>query len=380
MTLQKLKKTLNWTGFEGREILLEDYYLYVDNIGSNDMSIQGKTYTPTKGDRIHFLPDCTVPRMKVKGYCDKYQISICKHIKDASAVFFGPESIDDLFDHRTSDYAIPIEKFREFLSLIYGVGDLHILRAQSKLAQIDADFIMCDSSVIDYLQGTESVPWGRFATALMKEEDFEDTFDHRHLKNFQSYQHLQAMLNPTSIFVEQDIILREINNIVMTQDMYTSVCSMFDSEDTSNHIIAMETMANCDYEKSCVYILLLMDKYKSQINNSKTRDHVNFKSLMKFFGMKSYDISSLDLDKLIMRLRDKGLLTTSNLKLLMPIATSNISTSIDSDVFEVTGIRLSKEYQDCVIDDVILEESDPEIEQAVDQLVPQTEDAHFNQI
>ena len=87
----------------------------------------------------------------------------------------------------------------------------------------------------------------------------------------------------------------------MTQTEYGSISRLFESSDVSNHKIAMEMMANCDYEQSCLYLLLLIKDYGRKMDQLNNKNHVNFKALTKFFEIQnlSYFNEALTLDVLI---------------------------------------------------------------------------------
>ena len=60
----------------------------------------------------------------------------------------------------------------------------------------------------------------------------------------------------------QNNILRLINDsVILNNDSYDELTKILDSNDDHNIKLAMELIANCDYEKSAVYILLLFKYY-----------------------------------------------------------------------------------------------------------------------
>jgi hypothetical protein len=70
------------------------------------------------------------------------------------------------------------------------------------------------------------------------------------------------------------------DNIVIDDDQYDLLRNMFSSEDTSNHKLAMEVMANCNYEKSKNYLFILRVEFR----NLMSYGNENFKFLMKYLG------------------------------------------------------------------------------------------------
>ena len=62
---------------------------------------------------------------------------------------------------------------------------------------------------------------------------------------------------------------------------------MFNSSDRDNHVMAMEIMANCNYEDSMLYLNMLFFHHDYHINGVRSRNHVNFKSLKNYMGIGS---------------------------------------------------------------------------------------------
>ena len=46
-----------------------------------------KVYTPQKNDKLYLFPECTIPRFKLKPFCDKYNVSIIRDINKANILF-----------------------------------------------------------------------------------------------------------------------------------------------------------------------------------------------------------------------------------------------------------------------------------------------------
>ena len=120
---------------------------------------------------------------------------------------------------------------------------------------------------------------------------------------------------------------------------------MFDSSDTDNHVLAMEIMANSKYEDSVLYLLMLISENAYKINNSNTRNHVNFKSMLTYFNWQPRDVNHQTTDSIIEMIDKKGLLTVEMIKRLYQEYSDDIIRNIHyDDVFEVKEITIKKEY------------------------------------
>jgi hypothetical protein len=158
----------------------------------------------------------------------------------------------------------------------------------------------------------------------------------------------------------QDEILRRINiGNVMGEKEYVSIQRMLKSTDRENLKLGMEAMANCDYEKSCVYLLLLMKDYGDKMYGSPTSSHVNFKSLLKFFSVTN--INNFDLDDVIRTLLSRKLLNRANLDRLMPLAIEQMKENADTDYFLPADVAMTDEIKQGLSENILDRDCNVEI-------------------
>jgi hypothetical protein len=137
----------------------------------------------------------------------------------------------------------------------------------------------------------------------------------------------------------------EFNNLigdtVIDRDAFDSIRTMLKSMDKDNHLVAMTIMAGCNYEKSFVYLALLLEEFGSNtIYNQKYRTSVAFKSLLNWLGYSKY---RWDKDAILDVSIEKGLLTQ---ELLDTIKASILEESRTfSSNYEVVDVRLTAEVQ-----------------------------------
>jgi hypothetical protein len=122
---------------------------------------------------------------------------------------------------------------------------------------------------------------------------------------------------------------------------------MFESSDSDNHILAMEIMANAHYEKSVLYLQMLLSDYNYQISNSHTKNHVNFKSMLSYFDWAPRNLGTRSAEQIIKIIDEKGLLTVDMIKRLFAEYTTSIYGNINySNIFEVKEFTIKQEYLD----------------------------------
>ena len=122
---------------------------------------------------------------------------------------------------------------------------------------------------------------------------------------------------------------------------------MFQSTDNDNHILAMEIMANSHYEKSVLYLLMLIADFNGIISNTHTKNHVNFKSMLAYFNWIPRNVCHQDSEDIIKIIDGKGLLTLDMIQVLYKEYTNDIHRNIAYDeVFEIKEVTIKQDYLD----------------------------------
>jgi len=302
-------------------------------------------YKPMLGDNLYFSKDCSVPRFKLKSFCEKHQVKITTNNDKANIVFISEKFIDEYTDSdwgSTTDYT----DFITFANLVFPKNKA-ILTFINQTSNLNLDNV--SSSVTTKIKFNSYRIKNSFANT--KNINLKASINH-HDKycSIDNYDTVNKMLNGKKVY-NQNNILRLINDsVILNKDSYDELNKILDSNDDHNIKLAMELIANCDYEKSAVYILLLFKSYGEKMWNSGNRAHVNFKALTSFFNLSSkYDMSRLCLDDLIVCLKERNLLSEENKSILMPIAFEEMQNNNRFDHFKITDIKFDN--NDTVIDD-----------------------------
>jgi hypothetical protein len=104
----------------------------------------------------------------------------------------------------------------------------------------------------------------------------------------------------------------------------------------------MEIMANSRYKESLLFIHLLFKEFYHKMADSRTKDHVNFKSLLSYLQKDRYTLQST-LDSIVKSMMDKGVLTVEAVNYLLTKYSGEVLSKGDSAVFKVKNITLSYE-------------------------------------
>jgi hypothetical protein len=98
-------------------------------------------------------------------------------------------------------------------------------------------------------------------------------------------------------------------------------------------------MANCNYKESAVFLLLLFKEHHfvSKMYYSKTKNHVNFKSLLNFFNL-SLHRNNLDFDNIIEKLIALDVMNNYNINILLPLINQEAINNLPSKYFKFSSI------------------------------------------
>lgn len=320
--------------------------LYEAKSNKNSSDYVKGTYTPKAGDKLFFTKDCTVPRFKVKSLCEKHKISITRDRTKADAVFISERFLDVYIDTNwvyhcsTNAFEVHLKK----TPYAYNVKVMEMLKfiKENNIDKICIEYRVKNSFDINGFELETSSDHIRFCT--------QENFDI-----------LRDLFTSKNTHIQDDILKILNEGVIIDKEMYKQIGTMIESSDNSNIKMAMEIMANSDYEKSAPYILLLFKNYGYSLWDSGFRNHVNFKSLVEFFdlsGRRGYN--QLDLDEIVDKLKNKNLLTEENIAIFMPLAYDEIKQRASYDHFKVSKIDFIENPEEENDEEILnIEDEDP---------------------
>ena len=300
--------------------------------GKDLLNVIKGPYVPQKGDKIYFLPEVSVPRVKFKNVSVEYGI---KTVRDAlqANVFFG---CSKSIHHMTNSewlYKVPTSEFKEFVELIDHRLDQHTKdKIETALEFYDNEVVAISWNIMNNLTG--ALPVHHCSRHSLKLIIIDDNFK-------EEYEHLQSL----TIYDESSVIdiLNGEDATVIDKVMFEHLCDMFKSSDSDNHVLAMEIMANSKYTESLVYLELLFTFHAGRIIDSHTKNHVNFKSLVSYLG-KNMRILYTDVDDVVTSLIAKDQFTPDKLEIVMEYLSEHIQNTGDSKFFTVKTITVHPDH------------------------------------
>jgi len=227
-----------------------------------------KGYAKSDDDVLYVCPGTVLPRFKLR---DKFKLT--NKIEKATVVFI-PTNIKAFSN--SSCYEYSDADVRSFASAVYG--------AESP------KFKLINSLINSYnYVGSWDENW-------YEVRNFNNTIiqfgTHRMSYNYINIYTLsdavKNVLNKATcpVYAEDELVpyLNE-DSYVIDHERYNEMKAMFNTADKDTIILGMELLANTDYDKSLIYILLLLKEFGHKFYSKKQVDHVNFKALLNYIGV-----------------------------------------------------------------------------------------------
>jgi len=334
-------------------------------------------YEPTIGDKLFFAKSVNIPRVKLKNLTKDYKIKATTKIEDANAVFISSNTTAKYTDSNWH-YNVKTEKFKEFFQGAVDGGyidNYYADKVNTALEFYESEYIAIDYNTKSVLEDIH-IPF-----RLTEDVSFaSQRLQYIHPDYLESY---KDILNFTGPIYDESELLKYLNGsdaLAIEENMYESLCEMFDSSDRDNHTLAMEIMANSQFEDSVLYLGLLFNKYYNRIQDSRSKSHVNFKSLLALMDIRS-NYFHLDIDEIIERLKKHGKLTKESVDIILKKLGDKIIDGGDSTYFKIKTITMTEEmlavlnlnYEYSLHGDFTPQS--PEIEEVVEETVSLEEEA-----
>jgi len=287
---------------------------------------------------IYFAPKCSIPRDKAKPFLEEKKIKTVRDRDTADIIIAGTDSIEAGLDSKHLYYV----KTSDIIPFANGFkigGNVHNITEQ--LATYTGKHVIVDRSAVGtfYVSSHAHPLKTLYGTALQgksfRSGDYYGEYITTVIDDF-----LLNSSNLSNVY-SQEVFNNLIGDTVIDRDAFESLRTMLTSMDKDNHLVAMTIMAGCNYEKSFVYLALLLEEFgRNAIYNHKYRNTVGFKSLTNWLGYNKY---RWDKDAILDVSIDKGLLTQELLDTIKASILNEARTF--SSNYEVVEVRLIADVQ-----------------------------------
>jgi len=294
--------------------------------------VNSKGYVPKQGDMIYLLPGVNIPRVKLKDLTLNLGIRVVRDPAKANVIFSGKSSMGKMTGsnwYYIADAEVILNNVKEICKDEYYIEKLETALHASGCTKICSDW----SDMRNCLARNAHNHYNS-GYIYAVDEEHSDTYN---------------AIQGKPIYNETELItnINGDDSTIIDEEVFQQLKNMFESSDNDNHVLAMEIMANSHYEKSVLYLQMLLSNYSHEISNSHTRNHVNFKSMLSYFNWLPRDIGNRNAETIVKIIDDKGLLTVDMIKRLYKEYTYSIHGGINYDhVFEVKEVTIKQEYLD----------------------------------
>lgn len=296
------------------------------------LNIVKTPYAPQQGDKIYFLPEVSVPRVKFKNVSVEYGIKTVRNIKEANVFFGCSKSVHHMTINKWA-YRLPTSELKEFIQLIDHRLDGHTKdKIETALEFYENEEVAISWTIMNNIGG--AIADNHCSKYSQRVVIIDDDYK-------EEYEHLQSL----TIYDESCVIdiLNGEDATVIDEGMFEHLSEMFKSSDTDNHVLAMEIMANSKYTESLVYLELLFNAHAHRITDIHSKNHVNFKSLISYLGKNMRSLYT-DLDDIGDSLVNKGQFTVDKVEIIMEHLSEYIQNNGGSKYFTVKTITVHPDY------------------------------------
>lgn len=141
---------------------------------------------------------------------------------------------------------------------------------------------------------------------------------------------------------DESTILKLMGETIIDLDGYKSMCSMMESSDKGNHNIVMTILANCNYERSIGYIMMLLFKYGYRMWDNSLRNSVAFKGVISYVGLNAYKLN-YNYGHVLRVCSEKGILTQDMIDIIYAEGLNEIS--YDENELTITSYDFNPEVK-----------------------------------
>jgi hypothetical protein len=223
----------------------------------------------------------------------------------------------------------------QFFELVKDRMDQYdVEKTETALEYYTEEFVALDSNLIQIINEEESIitddDFGYSQNLMTVKEEYQDLYNH--IKD-------KVILDEASVIN----VLNGEDATEIDEAMYNHLSEMLESSDTDNHVLAMEIMANSKYVESLIYLELLFYKYSYNISMSKTKTHVNFKSLISYLDKQPNSLDT-DIDDIAKSLISKDQFTEDKINIIMRYLSNDIERRGNSKYFAVKTVTVHPNF------------------------------------
>jgi hypothetical protein len=331
--------------FETSRVLVDDKGKYLHHRWNEQeylkvfkQSTADKKLDLTNVKTIYFAPKCSIPRDKAKPFLEERKIKTVRDRDTADVIIASVDSVDAGLDTKHL-YYIKTSDIIPFANGFKIGGNVHNLT--ERLAAYTGKYVILNTVAVsafyisNHVAPVKSLYGNHLTGKSFRSGDYYGDYITTVMDDF-----LLFGANLSNVY-SQEVFNNLIGDTVIDRGAFESLRTMLNSMDKDNHLVAMTIMAGCNYEKSFVYLALLLEQFgRGPIYNHKYRNTVGFKSLNNWIGYNKYNWNK---DTILNVSIEKELLTQELLGTIKASVLNEATTY--STNYEVVDVRLTPEVQ-----------------------------------
>lgn len=275
-------------------------------------------YTLAPYEKYFLMPGTVIPRIKMQNLSVDAGIKVVRSPEDADKVFIGKKTFSKISDGAHC-YAVSKKLVEAYAYSDTVTTDRHIIdRLQIALLNVEYDYIKVDYTSRNLFIGNTQCNQQALLRNLYNSDPNKlnsNNFSYEHYIVEEDYIELvdKCLNDPNVTLCDEKDLLENLNGddaLVIGETEFEQLRQMFLSSDSDNHVLAMEIMANSNYSQSIFYLLRLFKDYNRRISEQRSKNHVNFKSLVSYLsiGAQAYNWD-ITVNTMLEVIKTKGLLT-----------------------------------------------------------------------
>tara|TARA_R110000868_G_scaffold402872_3_gene679628 strand:- start:410 stop:1537 length:1128 start_codon:yes stop_codon:yes gene_type:complete len=318
-------------------------------------------YNPTNNDKLYFYPGCDIPRYKVRTWGKSRNITITNKESSATHIIAGKKSISGCLNSNAYMSTENSNVYCEWLDKNY-TETAEIIQLKnviektayhkifiSRSEKRDAYAGLGKLSTWDVREGKTAKHYGFKSLtgdhqgSMFKSWERIDYADSEQLKK------LKTMHDPNGNICSEKSVIEYVNenSAIINKSMYEEIRNLFKSTNREDQLVGLSIMSNCNVKPSLHFLLLLLEEFSMKINTFKERNHVNFKSLLKYLNLPRWDF--LTVDDMMQCLMDKDELTMEIIKEVADGVKKGMQRDHNTKHFKINTITVSEDVQNHMI-------------------------------
>lgn len=310
---------------------------------------------PNTLGKLFFTKAASVPRYKVREVKDKYNLSVIRDPRKADTIVISKNEVKENIQHSWGSYMYLRNEVKEVLEKLYDASPTLLNNVSMRYASYHVEILKNKDLVKDAIDKINNLPAGidyisftygcrdkfeRVATGL------NCILYHKANVKIIEPAAYEGMMSYKGKNVITDSALQSIlGSSGMEHENYVFIDQLLSSHDPGNIELGLTLMANCNFEESQHYLLILLGDYYNRHRHVKYCHSVAFKSLLDFMDFNRY--SSVTLDSILEKADSVGKLNDDILNLVRNRATEDIQRSVRHHKWiKITGITIEKPQND----------------------------------